>query len=127
MEHQVESGRRLVLLVIVISLTFSVLVIVTFNILLGPENLPQQIVRFLLTVGLCAFLYKGANWARWVASILFGLAGLQGLIGGLVALSTSTAGLLLIVMGLVYVASAIVLLFIPAVRAYFGVGNTDAA
>ena len=127
MEPQVESGRRLVLAVIVASLTLSVLAIVAFNIARGPERLPQQIVRLLLTVGLCVFLYRGANWARWVAGILFVLAGLGSLLGGVAVLSTSMAGLLLIVMGFVYLASAVVLLFVPAVRAYFRVGNAAAA
>lgn len=127
METKPDTGRSLVLAVIVASLSLSVLVIVAFNIGRGPERLPQQIVRFFLTVGLCVILYRGANWARWVAGILFALGGLGSLIGGVASLSTSImAGLLLVVMGLVYLASAVILLFVPAVRAYFGVGNAKA-
>ncbi len=127
MEPQVERGRRLVLAVMVATLTLSVLVIGTFNIVQGSERLPQQIVRFLLTVGLCVFLYRGANWARWVASVLFVLGGVGSLLGGIAVLSTSMTGLLLIGVGLVYVASAVVLLAVPAVRAYFQVGHADGA
>jgi hypothetical protein len=126
MEAKPETGRRLVLAVIVASLTLSVLVIVAFNLGRGPERLPQQIVRLLLTIGLCVFLYRGANWARWVAGLLFALGGLGSLLGGLAALSTGMAGLLLIVMGLVYVGSAVVLFFAPTVRAYFGAGKAKA-
>jgi len=72
----------LVLAVIVATLTLSVLVIVVFNTIQGAQRLPRQIVRFFLTVGLCVFLYRGANWARWVAGGLFTLAGLGSFSGG---------------------------------------------
>ncbi len=126
MESQVATGRRLVLAVIVASLMISILVIVVFNISRGPERLPQQIVRFLGTIALCVFLYRGANWARWVVSILSILAGFGALLLGLDALSSSGMGFLLIAMGLVYVVSAGILLFVPTVRAYFSVEKTDA-
>ena len=126
METKPDMGRWLVLAVIVASLSLSVLVIVAFNIGRGPERLPQQTVRFVLTVGLCIFLYRGSNWARWVAGILFALGGLGSLIEGVAALSTSMASLLLFGMGLVYLGSAVILFFVPAVRAYFGVGNAKA-
>ena len=127
MQPQREVGRRLVLAVIVATLTMSVLVIVTFNAVQDPQRLPQQIVRFFLTVGLCVFLYRGANWARWVAGILFAMAGLGSLLGGVAALTTSMAGLGLLVMGLVYVASTVVLLLVPTVRAFFGAGRATTA
>lgn len=123
METKPEAGRRLVLAIIVASLALSVLAILVFNVARGPERLPQQIVRFLLTVGLCVFLYRGANWARWVAGILFTLGGVGSLLVGSVALTTSLAGLLLIAMGLIYAGSAVVLFFVPPVQRYFGVGN----
>ena len=120
------SGRRIVLAIIVAILAIDTFVIVWSNVGSGTELTPQQVVRFVLTVGLCVFLYRGANWARWVTVVLFGLAGLAGLMGG-IGLSYSYrevaardgGGLLLIVMGLVYVASVIALLFVPTVRAYF--------
>ena len=127
MQPQREVGRRIVLAVIVATLTMSVLIIVTFNAVQGPQRLPQQIVRFFLTVGLCVFLYRGANWARWVAGILFAMAGLGSLLGGVAALTTSMAGLGLLVMGLVYVASTVVLLLVPTVRAFFGAGRATTA
>lgn len=116
----------MVLAVIVASLTMSLLVIVLFNLGRGPERLPQQIIRFLLTAGLCVFLYRGANWARWVGGVLFALGALGSLLGGLALLSTSIAGVLLLVMCLVYSASAVILLFVPTVRAYFGVDSARA-
>jgi hypothetical protein len=127
MQVQTGTGRRLILAVIAATLTLDVLAIVTSSAILGPQRLPQQIVRFLLSIGLCVYLYRGANWARWVAGILYALAGLGSLVAGLAALTASMAGLLLLVMGLVYVASAVVLLFVPTVRAYFGAGTARAS
>lgn len=121
---QFASGRRLVLAIIVASLTLDVLVIVTFNFVRGAELLPQQIVRFLLTVVLYVFLYRGANWARWAAGILFSLSGFGALQEWFALVSISMAGLLLIAMGLVYVASTVILLFVPSVRAYFSPGSS---
>jgi len=125
MEPQSAAGRRLVLAIVVATLALSVLVDVMLITNRGSERL-WDIVRFLLTVGLCVFLYRGVNWARWVASILFALGGLRSLIGGGTILARSMAGLLLLGMGLVYVASAVILLFVPTVKAYFGVGKPKA-
>jgi hypothetical protein len=127
MQAQTETGRRLVLAVIVATLTLEVLAIVAFNTVQGPQSLPQQIVRFFLTVGLCVFLYRGANWARWVAGILYALGGLGSLVGGVATLTTTMAGLGLLIMGIVYVASAVILFFVPTVRAFFGAGKATAA
>lgn len=81
--EQTETGRRLVLAVIGSTLAVSALVFVAFNASQGPQRLPQQIGRFVLTVGLCVFLYRGANWARWVAGLRFASAGLASVVGGL--------------------------------------------
>ena len=126
METRTERGRRLVLCVIAASLTISVFTIVAFNLRRGTERLPQQVVRLLLTVGLCVLLYRGANWARWAAGILFAVAGLASLLGGFRVLLNGVAGLPLIAMGVVYVSSAAILLFVPAVRSHFGAGKAKA-
>ena len=119
METGSPSGRRLVVAVIAATLTTSVIVIATFNMDQGSDRLPLQIVRFLLTLGLCFLLYRGTNWARWVAGILFGLTGLGSLAGGFALLSAHKPGLAMIALGFVYSASAIVLFFVPSVRNHF--------
>ena len=111
------SGRRIVLAIIVAFVVLDAFTTISYLMVFGPDRLPYQSLRFVLTVGLCVFLYRGANWARRVTVVLFGLAGLAGLSEG-IGLGGG-GGLLLIVMGLFYVASVIVLLFVPTVRAYF--------
>lgn len=51
------------------------------------KKLIQQIIRFLLTVGLLIMVYKGKNWAKIVSIILFSLA-LLGALFGLFTLQT---------------------------------------
>ena len=75
MVSKVATGRWLVVAVIVSALAVSVLNVAAFNVAVGTERVPQQLIRFVLTVGLCIFLSRRANWARWVAGILFALAG----------------------------------------------------
>ena len=122
MVSKVATGRWLVVAVIVSALAVSVLNVAAFNVAVGTERVPQQLIRFVLTVGLCIFLSRRANWARWVAGILFALAG----VGSLIARVASDRGdFLLVTIGMVYAAAAVTLLFVPAVRAYFRVGSAQ--
>lgn len=102
----------------------------------GPGLLPYQTVLSSLIVALCVFLYRGANWARWAASILFSVIGLMSLAGGVVTGvvpvvvgavrlgSIILDGLPLLVTGVVLASSATVLIFVPSVRAYFNAGKS---
>ena len=119
MHGRAATGRRLVVAVMVATIAMSVLVIATFNAVQGPDRLPQQIVRFLLTVALCVFLYRGAGWARWVATVLYGLTGLWSLALGFTRLAAAKPGIQMIAFGAIYAACASVLLFVPSVREHF--------
>jgi len=127
MDPQVLTARRIVLAIIAFAMSMPMVVITTFHIGRNQERLPQQIVRFVLTLVLCTFLFRGANWARWVAVILFLVAGTAELVEGVVLLSDGTHGLILIATGSVCLASAAVLFFVPVVRAYFNGGSTSIA
>lgn len=120
----VETGRWLVVAVIVSALAVSVLNVAAFNVAVGTEREPQQVVRFALTVALCILLYRRVNWGRWAAGILFSLAGVGSLI---VSVASERGDFLLATIGAVYAAAAAVLLFVPAVHAYFRVGRSQAA
>jgi hypothetical protein len=125
MASQSATGRRLVLGVIVVTIGLSALVIVATNLALGPARLPVQIVRFLLTVALSIFLYRGANWARWVGVVLFAIGGLSSLLLSLGGLP-GTGAWLLLALGVTYLVCAGILLFVPSVRTHFGVLAADA-
>jgi hypothetical protein len=116
MTSRVATGRWLIVAVIVSVLALSVLTAAAFNVAVGTDRQPQQVVRFVLTAWLCIFLYRRAIWARWVAGILFLLAGAVSLFAGF---ASELGDFLLVTMGTVYAAAGIILLFVPAVRVYF--------
>ncbi|MCL9806549.1 hypothetical protein NAT51_13520 [Flavobacterium amniphilum] len=72
-----------------ILISISILIIslhsIYFYISTTPEietkKITQQVIRFFLTVVLLLFIYKGKNWARIAALILFSIGVLSGLIG----------------------------------------------
>jgi hypothetical protein len=109
------------MLVIAYFVFSSLATIILFNLLVGSDRLLTQIVRFSLTVGLCWRLYQGRNWARIVLAFLAGLAGIMGIFGGLGVFATTgnPFAFLLIVQAIFYFACFGILLFFPAVRAYF--------
>ncbi len=74
------KGRRIVLTIAGISLLISAITIVAYVSVMGTGRLPAQIIRFLLTVGLMWWLYRGSAVAKWIVIVLFGLAGLFGLL-----------------------------------------------
>lgn len=72
-----------------ILISISILIIslhsIYFYISTTPEietkKIIQQVIRFFLTVVLLLFIYKGKNWARIVALILFSIGILSGFTG----------------------------------------------
>ena len=126
MQTQIVQGRRIILAVIVTTLTLSALVIIVYNFVRGQDHLHQQVVRFTLTVGLCIALYRGANWARLTVVVLYWLAGMGGLLWGIILLSNNIiVGFILMTMGWIYLALAFSLCA-PSVRAYCNTQNKDA-
>ncbi len=77
MNTTTHPGRPYVIGVIVACLLISLGTMLLTNQATGPQELGQQGIRLLLTLGLCFYLYQEfATWARWVAGLLFGVAGL---------------------------------------------------
>lgn len=122
MTSNANTGRWLVVAVIVSVLALSVLTPAAFKAGEGVEHQLQLLTRFLMTGVLCIFLYRRANWARWVAGIPFLLGGMGLLVA---AFAYDRGDVLLGTMGVVYVAAALVLFFAPAVRTYFRIGSAD--
>ena len=125
MDPQIYRGRRLVLLVIIVCIGISLGTIVFTNLMLGPQNLGMQSVRFALTVFLCVMLYQGRNWARWVFGSLLLIGGTGFLLSGLPFLTQSLFGLFIIVLAFSYLGCAGILFFAPSVRAYFDISRTE--
>jgi len=83
-----DRGRTVVLFHIAIALAATIAMIAV-QILSDPRDNgfynPEQsawrhFVRIVVTVGVCAWLYRGSKVARWIVIVVFGSAGLLGLI-----------------------------------------------
>lgn len=121
-----ESGRRIVLYIVLATIGISVVVIGLFVAANGLDTLPQRLVRLVLTVVLGVFLYRGAIWARWVSVVLYGVASVGSVVGGLQLVSHGhpANGTPLVLMGVIYGASVLALLLVPSVRAHFARDST---
>jgi hypothetical protein len=117
--ESVEPGRRLVVRVAAIGVASSIVTIVAFNVVLGSGRLPDQMVRFGLTLVLCFFLIRGHRWARWVSVALFAIAGVGSVVGALALPGKSVGAIALFVMGAAYLYCSGVLLASGSVRAFF--------
>jgi peptidoglycan/LPS O-acetylase OafA/YrhL len=117
MNEEVDRGRKIVLAIIVAAIAFSAFSIITFITTVGPQRLLFQIVRFVLTILLGVFLYRGTKWVYWVSVILFGFAGVIGLMGAFL-LGDTLMVLGSVAMGVVYVLSAWVLVYSNNVRLF---------
>lgn len=115
--HRGASIVRWIVLQFVVG---SAIVIVNYNLVVGQDRLPTQLVRFGLTLFLCWALYRGKGWARGVCMVLFGLAGLAMAYRAVTSSSTLAAMVAAIYLGSVYF-----LALSPDVRAYFLRRQTD--
>lgn len=105
MNELTKLGKKKTILISISILLVSIHTIYFYHALrpeIETKKLIQQIVRFLLTIGLLVMVYKGKNWAKIVSLILFTLA----LLGALVSFGTLEAPFLnkipLIIMIIVY-------------------------
>lgn len=92
---------------LVVPIIVGFLLIPVFSLLLQPGT-PSGI-RFALSAALCWFLYKGANWARWVMGVLCALGGLASVYFALEQ-SSAAARFIFVVLMVFYLPSAFVLL-----------------
>jgi hypothetical protein len=89
----------------------------------GPTMLTQQIVRFFLTCLLAFSLIRGWKPARWIAIVLYGIAGVSAIPVGLVLMSRTPLGLLLVIMGIVYIICGVALITRIAATHFNGTPN----
>ncbi|MEO0460613.1 MAG: hypothetical protein AAF219_07205 [Myxococcota bacterium] len=68
-------GRRVVVVVGAVLLLNSAIDIALYVLNVGIDNLPQQLVRFIVLLVLVRGLDRGSSAARWIAVVLFTLGG----------------------------------------------------
>lgn len=76
----VAWGRKLLVNSMVKVLLMSALVIYFYVSLHGLGTLPPRIVRFVLTLLLMIWLYRGSSVAKWLCIVLYGIAGIMMLV-----------------------------------------------
>lgn len=87
MNELIRKGKKRTILISISILLVSIHTIYFYHVVrpeIETKKLIQQIIRFLLTVGLLIVTYKGKKWARIVSIVLFSL----GILGGLAGLVT---------------------------------------
>ncbi|WP_445457852.1 hypothetical protein [Flavobacterium sp. HNIBRBA15423] len=91
MNHLEKAGKTRTILISISILMVSLHTIYIYNSVIPeiePKKIIQQIIRFLLTIGLLLMIYKGKSWARIIAIILFVL-GILGAVRGLLTIKQS--------------------------------------
>ena len=91
MNYLEQIGKRRTILISISILLVSLHTIYFYNSVvpeIETKKIIQQIIRFLLTVGLLIMIYKGKNWAKVIAIILFSL-GVLGAVFGLFSIPKS--------------------------------------
>ena len=128
MNELIKLGKKRTILISISILLVSIHTIYFYHSVkpeIETKKIIQQIIRFLLTVGLLAMVYKGKNWAKIVSLILFPL----GLLGALVGLGTLDAPFInkvpLLVMTLIYSIAIYHFGFAKSFKAFFKYQNNE--
>ncbi len=122
MEDLVPIGRRRTIWISIAVLFVSLHAIYFYNVTVPDvptKKIIQQIIRFILTVLLLVLVYKGREWARWMAVVLFAIGAIGALISVFAVNVSSIAKVPLIVMVIVFSASAYHFAFSNSFKAFF--------
>ena len=126
MDYIEKIGQKKTILISISILLVSLHTIYYYNSVMqevDTKKIIQQIVRFILTIGLLVMIYQGKNWARIISIILFSL-GVLGAVFGLLTLSQPIAlKIPLIVMTVVYTAAIYHFWLSKSFKAFFRFQN----
>lgn len=113
-------GKLIAWLIIGTSLGASLLTMLYYLAILGPDRLPIQLTRFAISVALCYGFYSGRAWVRYVMIVLAGFAVISSLVAILLRLERlSLVGFMLLAgLGIVYGGGAIVMMFSRSLLAF---------
>lgn len=89
------------------------------------KKLVQQIIRFVLTVALLVFVYKGKSWAKMVSVVLFALGALGTIIAVITVNEPFIIRIPLLVMAFVYSMAVYHFGFSASYKAFFHYQNKE--
>jgi hypothetical protein len=117
-----QLGKRRTILISISILIVSLHNIYFYNSVAGEmetKKMVQQIVRFVLTIGLLVAIYQGKNWARLIAIVLFGIAAVGALAGIITIEKPMVAKVPLMVMTFVFAVAIYHFSFSKSFKAFF--------
>lgn len=130
MNKLIKLGKRRTILITISILLVSALTIYFYQAVVpetGIKKLVQQIIRFILTLSLLIFTYKGKKWAQIISVILFSL-GILGAVIGLVTLKVPFVNKIpFLVMLFIYSMAVYHFGFSRSYKAFFEYQNRDSA
>lgn len=114
---RVDRGRAIVtsLIAITLSISLGVDLVTAF---IGTMSWKTTFIRLFLTILLCAYLYAGRNWARWVCVVLYTPTGLISLIAGTRYWPDPVSSGVLLGLGTIYLTFGLTLIFSGSVREF---------
>jgi len=126
MNEQIRTGRNRTILLSISILMVSIFTIYFYHSVrpeIETKKLVQQIIRFLLTVGLLIAIYQGVKWAKTVAIVLFSLA-IAGALFGVISVESALVNKVpLLVMIFVYSMAVYHFGFSKSYQAFFNEQN----
>ncbi len=92
MNEELNRGRKNVVKIMIATIATSLLSVILSNIFTGSGKLLPQAIRFILTLILSYFLFKGVGAARIIASVAYTIGAIGGVLGGLSLIVKSPIG-----------------------------------
>lgn len=126
MNELIQQGRKRTILISISIILVSIHTIYFYHIVrpeLDTKKLIQQLVRFVLTLGLLYAVYKGKKWAKNLSIVLFSIAILGALISVVTINTPIMSKLPLLVMVFVYSMAAYHFGVSKSYKAFFNFQN----
>ena len=120
--NMVNRGRKLVIMIVALSIIINISTVAYATYIyvdggrmdLASSELQRGTIRFILTVILMYFLYKGYVWAKWICIVLYLPAGMFSLLFQFIIFSLS-----MLIMGGLYFYFAVLLITSKEIKAFF--------
>ncbi len=118
-ELLIEEGRRKIKCFYAGILLASLCFTTQYVIFLGPDRLPIQATRFVLTLLLCRWIHSGSRFASWVSIALLGPSGFILIWNGFQQLEGNRIpALLILLIGVIYLMFCRAILFPGPVQGF---------
>jgi len=119
MMNRAVDGRRIVYGISLVLLSVNLVMVIPPILIMPSGPFTTQVIRVGICILLCVLMCRGHSWARWLVVVLYLGSGLGASLKGFSMFPETLAGLILLVVGLIYFVSVSILAFSKAVREFF--------